>query len=260
MIKKYVLVFLILSLSLLGALKPFQLLFIDLISPVIIFNKNTALNLQNALLFYQNIENIRQENQNLKRLEFYSQNLSKVGLVNGINDNEKTILEDLAKGDPQINPKFSIVEIVFYNTENNSLLVKAPDNSIVVGSIVTYGRYLIGDVVNVRENLLEVRLINKQGESLSGLLVNKASEKIRVNVVAENSNQLVINNILSTEVVEIGDTVYTSTTNPQFSSDLIVGTVERVEGISAQAFRKGYLGRPFDLEKLKYLIVIPNSK
>ena len=260
MIKKVIFISLIILFSSFGLLKPFQLLFIDLLSPVIFFNKSAVLNLQNAVIFYQNIEKIRQENLELRRYSFYDENSSKIEKLESLNSREKDELRAVVKEDLLLGTNFTIAEVIFFNTETNTIFLKAEDGSFGVGDVVTYGRYLVGDVVSQKDGLLEARLISRQGELVSGVLINKNNEKIRVNVLAENSNQLVINNILSTEVVEIGDLVYTSTSNPLYISDLIIGTVERVEGISAQAFRKGYLGRPFDLQKLKYLVVVSKNK
>jgi len=262
-IKKFLFTLFIILLSFFGLLKPIQLLAVDLLSPVIIFNRNASKNLQNAFSFYQNIEKIRQENLELRNKEFQLVNFKNIEKLMLSESSEFELIKKLLEEDrffDDLNGQYGITEIVYYDQAVSKVLLKAINFKFELGDTVTYGRYLVGDIVNIKEDLAEVRLITKQGELVSSILLNQKNQKIKVNVFAENSNQLVVNNILSTEEVQIGDLVYTSSSNPNYPRDLLIGQVDRVEGISSQAFRKAYLGRPFDLEKLRYLVVIRHSR
>ena len=121
------------------------------------------------------------------------------------------------------------------------------------------GRFYIGMIVGINSTSYEVELWNKREKGINSYLISKNKEKLLVTLRSENYNTSYIENILSTETVEIGDLVVTASTNENIPFNLYLGLVDRVEGVSSQTFRKALIKKQYDLEKSNYVILMQND-
>ncbi len=234
-------------------------LLISYSTPFIEFNKNLFTNLSLMMNTFGDISRLREENFNLKNKEFilvskdFSERLSQISL----NEYEKLKLS-IGNDSYFKDKKYEIVEIIYVDKNTSRLFIKKKEN-YNIGSPVMIGRFYIGVIVAVNSSNFEVELWNKSGRSLNTVLLNKSDENQIFTVRSDNYNTSYIENILSTESVNVGDYVVTSSTNAQIPSNLFLGIVDRVEGVSSQTFRKALIKKQYELEKSNYVVILKND-
>jgi len=235
----------------------FQNLVIGVLTPVIIQLRVLSLDIGDSLRFYQNIERIRQENIELRK---------KVNLAESFADSKK--IDEVSLKDYENtsiffddsffhNKKVSIHEIIFYDDSGSETYLKDFNESgVKTGDLLVLGRNLIGVVMNVERGIIKSDLVSKNSNQINSYILNSSNQKITTIISGETGDSLVINNILATEVVSEGDLVLTTNTNSMIPSDLIIGRIQRLEGISSQTFRKATIRKNYDLNFMKFIGVL----
>ncbi|NBO36232.1 hypothetical protein EBU91_01635 [bacterium] len=197
-----------------------QNLVIGVLTPVIIQLRVLSLDLSDSLRFYQNIERIRQENIELRK-------------------------------------KVSIHEIIFYDDSGSEIYLKDfTESGVKTGDLLILGRNLIGIISYVDMGIIKADLLSKNSNQINSYILNSDNQKITTIITGEAGDNLVINNILATEIVSEGDLILTSSTNPKILADLIIGRIQRLEGISSQTFRKATIRKNYDLNFMKFIGVL----
>ena len=255
--KKYLVVISIFLASYFGFLKPIQFLSLNLLSGNILFLRSLSYDINDVLIFYSNIENIRKENIRLKS-EILTLK-SKLAAENSTDftNNELQSLKNLFSNDIFFkNKNLKFLRVVYYDAFSSRIFLSKSDVDINVGDEVLYGRNLVGTVLNFSSNIVEVKLISDKDFILNSIILNQDKEKIKTITTGELGDSLIIKNILSTENVKEGDLVFTSNTNKDIAPELVVGKIERLEGITSQTFRKATLSKFYDLNFINYLGVL----
>ena len=258
--RKIVIVFLITLLSYLNLIPSLRIKLIENLKPFIVFNRNIELGFKENIGLVFAINEMREENHKLKSQNFifvskeYKEKIEKID-SNELKSLQQTIFDDkFYEG-----KKYGFSEIYRIDSHNFKILIsKNPEFNN--GDIVMYGRTYLGNIVNTGEEFFEVKMWNTKENNLNALLLNKTDEKIKVIIKTENFNTSFIDNILSTENVSIGDVIVTSSVNDLVPAGLILGQVDRVEGVTAQPFRKAYIKRDFDLEKIGQVVLLKYKK
>jgi cell shape-determining protein MreC len=234
-----------------------QNLVIGVLTPVIIQLRVLSLDLSDSLRFYQNIERIRQENIELRK---------KVSLVESFSDSKK--IDDVSALDYANtskyfedsyfqNKKVSIHEIIFYDDSGSEIYLKDfTESGVKTGDLLILGRNLIGIISYVDMGIIKADLLSKNSNQINSYILNSDNQKITTIITGEAGDNLVINNILATEIVSEGDLILTSSTNPKILADLIIGRIQRLEGISSQTFRKATIRKNYDLNFMKFIGVL----
>lgn len=252
--KKYFVVISIIFLSNFGLFKPVQFVSLNVFSSSILFLRSLSYDVNDVLRFYSNIENIRKENIKLRSeiLALETKNgvkISKENIINELENLQKIFNDDEFFKDKKI----KYLRILFYDSFSSRLFLESEGNNIENGAEVLYGRNLVGIVVSSNSRILEVKLLSDRGFLLNSIIINSNKEKIKTVTSGELGDSLVIKNILSTENVKEGDMVYTSTTNNGVTPELIIGKVERLEGITSQTFRKASISKFYDLTFINFV-------
>lgn len=258
--RKYFVVISIILLSFFGVLKPLQLASLNLFSGSILYLRTLSYDVNDVLIFYSNVENIRQENIRLREKlnQIETQNALKIN--NEILNNEVLDLQNFFKEDRFFDDKkIDFLRVIFYDAFSSRIYLDIGDRQVEIGDEVLYGRNLVGVVYGVSSDIVEVKLLSDRDFILNTIVVTRNKEKVKTVLSGEIGDSLVIKNILSTESVSEGDLVYTANTNQNILPELIVGRVERLEGITSQTFRKASLIKFYDLNYINYLGVLSDD-
>lgn len=252
---------LIIATSYLGVMKNLQLSFFSFASPVILYLKESSLYFQDMFLLFSNIDEVRKENIRLKSLLSETQLTALKNSLNKLNKIESENLSESVKNSSILgSKKVDIKKIIYYDSFGSRLyLENYSQEKYQKGSLVIYNDSLIG-VVNIGEGeVLEVYLVSNKEINLNTSIINRELIKIKTVLDSESGDSLVINNILATEEVAEGDLVVTSNNNYGVIPDLIIGRLQRIEGISSQTFRKAYISKFYDLNSISYVGVVRND-
>lgn len=230
---------------------------IGVLTPVIISLRIASLDVNDSVRFYQNIERIRQENVELRKKLYLSEtkiDSDRVDLsIKSEYDKTTKFFED-----PYFkNKKISIHEIIFYDNSGSEIVLKNfPESKVKPGDLLLLGRNIIGVVSYTDVGIIKADLLSKNSLQINSYILNSENQRITTLITGEPGDSIVINNILATESVAEGDLVLTSSTNQKIISDLIIGRIQRIEGISSQTFRKASVKKNYDLNFVKFIGVM----
>ncbi len=260
--RKYIFALILVLLSYFQVISFFKLTFLSTFTPVIYFYKILSFEAKDLYIFYTNIEGIRKENINLKNKVLELELTSSITRVGDLNSDELNRTKNLFTSDNFFDKRAVIYsQVLFYNPSFSKLLVTNNDTSSKIknGNLVLYGRNLIGVVSNISSNIIEVKLLSATDFDLNTIIVTKSGDKVKTVTSGDKFDGLAINNLLSTEQAADGDIVITSSTNENIPSDLIIGKLDRIEGISSQTFRKALIKKFYDLNSINYVGILVND-
>jgi cell shape-determining protein MreC len=242
-------------------MKNLQLSIFNFLSPVIIYLNQSSAELKDLTRVVYNIEGLRQENIRLRSLVTQLISEKSQTAVSSLNDSEKVSLQTQFESSKLLkNKKISIKKIIFYDSFQSKLILENSSSEFIPdSSIVIIGDNIVGLVESSKNNTLEVNLISSTNVIVNTNIINNDRFKIKTVLSSESGDSLIINNILSTEEVLVGNIVVTSNSNERILPDLIVGTIQRVEGVSSQTFRKAYVEKNYDLNIKNYVGILIND-
>lgn len=260
--KLYVVALLITILSYFGITKNLQLSFFNFFSPIIVSLKEISITISEYSLLLVNLEEVRKENIMLRRVIAGLEDSKNKKILLDRDLKEQNLLEKLFSESELLKKKnISIERIVYYDPFRSLLILEnSTGKEVSKNSNVVFGPNLVGIVVSSTNSSIEVSLISKKDFIINTQIINSQNFKIKTVLDSESGDSLVINNILTTEEVKEGDLVITSNSNEFILPDLVVGKVQRIEGISSQTFRKAYLEKNYDLNLKSYVGVVLNDK
>ena len=258
--RKIVIILLITLLSYLNLVPSIRLELIESLKPFIVLNRNVENGYKESIGLLFAVNEMREENHKLKNQNFVFVSKEYKEKIEKIDSNELKSLQQVIRDDKFYEGKsYGFSEVYRIDPYNFKILIRKT-NGFENGDIVIYGRTYLGNIVDSGEEFFEVKMWNTKENNLNALLLNKVDEKIKVIIKTENFNTSYVDNILSTENVSIGDLLITSSVNDQVPAGLILGQVDRVEGVTAQPFRKAYIKREFDLEKIGQVVLFKYKK
>lgn len=253
--KIYLVSVVIFILSYIGFTKILQHQFFNIFSPVIISLREWSVDLKEFSILVVNLDEVRKENTNLKILLSDMKTKLAQNTLESINQREKNslIIEENSKNLIG-NKKIFVKKIIYYDPFASKLILdNSENNKIKLNSLVLLNSNLIGLANESNGGVVEVKLLSSSDLNINTQIVNSKQFKIKTVLNSESGDSLVINNILATEEVDVGDIVITSNSNEGILPDLIIGKIQRIEGITSQTFRKAYIEKNYDLNLKNYV-------
>jgi len=232
---------------------------VELLLPYVEFNKELNSIAKNFFQDISQISKLREENYFLKNKDFlfvskdFKEKLDQVNLIELDKIKKGVEIDDFFR-----DKKYDITQIIYLDKPNSKIYIKKV-GEFDMGDSILIGRFYLGKIVSKSENLYEVELWNRRDSVLNVFITTQNSGNLVMNIRSENYNTSYIDNILSTEDVRVGDIITTASTNQDIPKDLFIGSVDRVEGISSQTFRKALIKKEYDLEKSNYVIILKND-
>lgn len=244
--KIYLISLLVIFLSYIGFTKVLQNSFFNFFSPVIVTLKNLSVDIKEYSVLLGNLDEVRKENTRMKILISEMKTKNTQDTVNSINQRELDSIK--------ISKNMLIRKIIYYDSFGSKLILDNSDSKkIPENSLVLIDLNLIGLTEASNGDIIEVKLLSSKDLIVNTYIINSKQFKIKTVLDSESGDSLTINNILATEDVEVGDSIVTSNNNELILPDLVVGRVQRIEGISSQTFRKAYIEKNYDLNLRSYV-------
>ena len=204
-------------------------------------------------LWYVEILTIKEENEILK------QRLTQLQLLNSKYDNYRIENEFLRKmlDFKESYPKISLIpaNIVNHNVLSiNSLIVDVSENEgIEVNQAVMDMNGLIGKTINVGRNATKIQMINDKNFAVS---VKVGAEKVLGIFKPVHGDKGILEGIIKSSQLNIGDIVYTSGITEIYPPDIPVAKVVSINKDKDKPFKVVVVEILADLKNLNYVFII----
>jgi len=136
------------------------------------------------------------------------------------------------------------------------------DQGVKVGHVVLSQQGLVGRVSEVGANYAKVLLITDPSHTLSALVEGSRATGI---VRGQYGDSLIMDWILQTETVKVGDTVVTAglglgdQVRSLYPKGLVVGRVLQLQNAEAAAYKRAIIAPAVDLRKLENVLVVKTT-
>ncbi|MFZ2154042.1 MAG: rod shape-determining protein MreC [Candidatus Moraniibacteriota bacterium] len=207
---------------------------------------------------FSSIGEIRKENEQLieQNLRLKSENLK---LADTVKENE--ILREQLAILPRDKFDLEAAYIIGRDSYNNSswiLVDKGRRNGLENGmSVVVAEGVLVGRVEEVMETTAKIIFITNQ-------IINVNVETMDTRAVGvvrgDYGLGLVMDLVLQTDALKLGDKVVTSDISQNIPRGLLVGEIKEVNPMKNDLFQKAIISSPVDFSKLRFVFIIKNVK
>ena len=212
--------------------------------------------LRGELDFFLNLRYLRIENLKLGdrvlELESRLSNHKELGQEN------KLLKEQLAVVEETFPQKLVLAEIVGRSTqagEATAVINKGSENGVREGSAVIFKKFLLGEVFQVEPRRAKIRLLTDPQFSTT-VLDQDSPERTRGLARGQYGTILVLQKVLPTEPLVVGDMIITSGEDGKFAKGFILGTISRILGQEADVFKEAELEFPVGIGDLEEVFVV----
>jgi rod shape-determining protein MreC len=242
----------------LGALAPFEGLFLQLTTPIQRLVDNTTERIIDASASLRDLRDLRERNRQLETLVDQLM-IENVRLKEAEAQNEDLRLKlAFAEAYPQYVLKTAEVRgrVIGYEP-NNFMSVLIVDmgrrDGVQKGMPVVTERGLVGHIHKVGANWAKVLLIIDPSSSVAALVQSSRAPGL---VSGRLGQDLVMDYIPQEETVSVGDVILTSGMNGNYPKSLLIGQVLEVEQRDIDPFQRAIVRPSVNFEKLETVLVI----
>ena len=203
--------------------------------------------------WYKNIFSIKKEN------ELLSQKLVSVGLLNSKLENYRIENEKLRKM-LRFKESYKYLSLLPANIVNNNFSVYVKSAIINIGSndgvlsnltIIDENGYLVGKTIRIGNYNTKIQLLSDNNFSVSAK-IGKSIVQFKPNY----DHKGMLEGLLKTAIINVGDIIYTSGISEIYPSDIPIAKVVSFSKNSANMFQKVEVEILVDLNNLYYVFVI----
>ena len=242
----------------LGALAPFEGLFLQLTTPIQRLVDNTTERIIDASASLRDLRDLRERNRQLETLVDQLM-IENVRLKEAEAQNEDLRLKlAFAEAYPQYVLKAAEVRgrVIGYEP-NNFMSVLIVDigrqDGVQKGMPVVTERGLVGHIHKVGANWAKVLLITDPSSSVAALVQSSRAPGL---VSGRLGQDLVMDYIPQEETVSVGDVILTSGMSGNYPKSLLIGQVLEVEQRDIDPFQRAIVRPSVNFEKLETVLVI----
>lgn len=183
---------------------------------------------------------------------------------------EQIEIEDLEKENEQLRRALGVslekdfdlemAKVIALDRENHLITINkgGVDGLRVNFPVVTEGKVLIGDIVEVYENISKIRLLSFQ-ESLVDVEV--VSRNINALLKGEGKKDSYLLDLIPKESeIASGDLVVTSNLGEEFPENLLIGHIEEIIDSDKSSFKEAEIIPSYNLTSLDNVFIILNSR
>ncbi len=220
-------------------------------------------NLREELDFISNLRRLRAENLNLSGevLELESQ----LSAHKELKQENRLLREQLGSppagrqvGEDSTSQELILAQIIGRTARGGEAVViinRGSDAGVREGAAVVFKNFLLGEVFLAELERAEVRLLTDPHFSAAAL-DQDSPDRARGLVSGQYGTTIVLQKVLPTESLVVGDTIITSGEDGKFNKGLVLGTVKRILGQEAEVFKGAELDLPVDIGDLEEVFVI----
>jgi len=144
----------------------------------------------------------------------------------------------------------------FYENSDWALIDKGSKDGIKKGlSVIVGGGVLVGRIEKVFAHNSKIIAITNPDSNINAETVETGAIGI---VKSEYGMGAVLDMVLQTDYLKVGDAVITSEISQNIPRGLLVGKIEEVHSSDDKLFQKAVLSLPIDFSKLRFVFVIKN--
>lgn len=215
-------------------------------------------NVSNARVFFQDLEQLRQENELLKR-RAEELTVQLVALQEVVAENELLRTElGFVRSQRSLRVMGANVEARVAGREPGNLIralliSTGADGGLLPDMPVVTGRGLVGRVVEVAGRSAQVLLINDARSAVAALVQRSRASGI---VKGQLDGSIVMEGIDRDADVQVGDVVLTSGLGDVFPKGIVIGQVSEVVRSDTAMFQKAVISPSVDLSDLEVVVVI----
>ncbi|NPV09663.1 MAG: rod shape-determining protein MreC [Anaerolineae bacterium] len=215
-------------------------------------------NVGNARVFFQDLEQLRQENELLKR-RAEELTVQLVALQEVVAENELLRTElGFVRSQRSLRVMGANVEARVAGREPGNLIralliSTGADGGLLPDMPVITGRGLVGRVVEVAGHSAQVLLINDARSAVAALVQRTRASGI---VKGQLDGSIVMEGIDCDADVQVGDVVLTSGLGDVFPKGIVIGQVSEVIRSDTAMFQKAVISPSVDLSDLEVVVVI----
>ncbi len=213
-------------------------------------------NLREELDFISNLRRLRAENLNLSGevLELESQ----LSVHKELKQENRLLREQLGVGEDSTSQELILAQIIGRTARGGEAVViinRGSGAGVREGAAVVFKNFLLGEVFLAELERAKVRLLTDPHFSAAAL-DQDSPDRARGLVSGQYGTTIVLQKVLPTESLVVGDTIITSGEDGKFNKGLILGTVKRILGQEAEVFKGAELDLPVDIGDLEEVFVI----
>lgn len=213
-------------------------------------------NLKQELEFISNLRRLRTEN--LKLGEEISALESQLATLKELERENNVLREQLGVGEEVVPEKLVLVQIIGCSTRGGEAVLvvnRGSGSGIREGAAVVFKNFLLGEVFQIEPGRAKVRLLTDSQFSAAAL-DQDSPDRARGLVSGQYGTTVVLQKVLPTESLAVGDTIITSGEDEKFRKGLILGTIKRVLGREAEVFKSAELNLMIDFDSLEEAFVV----
>ena len=230
--------------------------FHTLSNPIELGLRGISIDAKDTLTFFVSLKRVRDEN--LKLREEKENLLSELAKTREIASENAILKDQLGVLGDQTTKKTVLANVIGipYDNENSEFFIdKGKKDGLTLGSYVVYKSFLVGSVVDLYDTRSVVVLITSPKLSVAVLDQNVAG-RTKGLVAGSFGTSLVMDRILPSEEVNLGDTIVTSGQDGVFDSGLLVGKVVEISSDEASPLKKARLETFLNLNNLEAVFVV----
>lgn len=240
-----------------GLLGPLRDFVIGFVSPVQFGLRKSAIDIKEGIKFFGNVGKVRDENLLLlQKNSELEQKIIELKFVQNENDFLRQQLE-VAKRNEKLTDVTTANVLGNPNdpTQSSLFLDKGSKDKIRAGDIVIVSGSVVGAIKNVSYSRSSVELITSAN---SAVTVYDLNSGVSIEGVAKgrHGSSILVERILPSERVEMGDVILTSGRDGVFPQGLLVGKVSQILSDPSQPLKKAFVESSIDFTKLTLVLVV----
>ena len=255
---KYLLIsLLILSLGFFGLLNPLRNSYLKIVSPIQFGLNSSAHDLKESAVFYKNLASIRDENISLK--DKINSLETEVFESKKYKDENEVLRDQLKLKNLGEIDKTVIYASVMGNSEDttgSTLYINAgTSEGVKKSNNIVLGNSIIGIVREVLDNKSLVELITSQNVTMTVIDLDSLNNTEGL-AIGQFGTSIIVERILPTEELKVGDTIYTSGKDGFFLPGYLVGEVTEVKDDPSQPLKSAVVKTKVDFTNLTKVFVL----
>jgi len=227
-----------------------------LINPLQYGAYHLSQNLKKEAEFFAHLRRLPAEN---LRLEERVRELEAVAALNReLEQENERLREQLAVRDKLPERELVLAQVVGRSSRGGEATItvnRGTNSGITEGASVVVRNFLLGEVLTIEPERAKIHLLTDARFSAAAL-DQDSPDRARGLVSGQYGTAVVLQKILPTEQVVVGDTIITSGEDGKFVKGLILGQVLRIHGQEADVFKSAELGLMVNFDSLEEVFVV----
>jgi rod shape-determining protein MreC len=212
-------------------------------------------NLKRDLDFVGNLRRLYRENLHLN--EKVSELESSLAHQRELERENKALKEQLAVSNETTERGLVLAQVVGRSSRGGEAILTVNQGTaagVVEGAAVVSKNFLLGEVIAAEPQRSQIRLLTDSSFSAAAL-DQESPDRTRGLVRGQYGTAVMLERILPTEPLVVGDTIVTSGEDGKFAKGLILGRVRRTYGQEADVFKSAELELMVNLDLLEEVFI-----